>query len=163
MPLHLVRIDEGVPVAWTLTPLAQAAAGVSRELAAGGLMLGGGLANALAVPLGPVELALGNALTYYRGIPVEDVGGYDFETEVDQLLARSGARLDWDVSSWLTLEGGASLTNFLTSGAAVPNYLTPFAGLKLSAGGVELGLGYAADLGDDYTAHNAKLNLQLAF
>ncbi len=163
LPLRLVGGQEGVRVAWSLTPLLQAAAGVSRELAAGGLVLGGGVANALAIPLGPVELALGNALTYYRGVPLEDVGGYDFETEVNQLLARSGARLGWDVARQLRVEGGASLSNFLTSDAAVPHFVTPFAAMRLRAGRAQLGLEYAADVGDGYTAHSARLNLQLAF
>jgi hypothetical protein len=133
-------------------------------MAAGGLLVGGGLVSALSYQIGCFELLMGNELVYYEGIPVEDVGGYDFRTDLSQLVTKNGLKLSWRVSRFVELDAGSSFTNFLTSAAAVDFYATPGVGIGVRAGRhADLRLGYEADLGDDYTAHSASLEIGIRF
>jgi len=141
----------------------QSAAGASIELAAGGLFVGGGGVNTLAVELGLFELSLANELVYYSGIPIDNIQGYDFDTELDQLITKNGVKLGAHLGVF-SIDAGASFTNFLTSDAAVDFYATPFVGVGVSLGGFAvLRLGYEADLGQDYTAHSGRLKLDFHF
>ena len=111
----------------------QSAAGVSIDLAAGGLLIGGGGVNTLALQLGMFELSLANELAYYSGLPIDDISGYDFDTELDQLIMKNGLKVGVHLGIFY-LDAGSAFTNFLTSDAAVDFYATPFAGVGLALG-----------------------------
>ena len=163
IPIAILRPDEGSPIYWAITPFVQSAAGASIDLAAGGLFVGGGGVNTLAVELGLFELSLANELVYYSGIPIDNIQGYDFDTELDQLITKNGVKLGAHLGVF-SIDAGASFTNFLTSDAAVDFYATPFVGVGVSLGGFAvLRLGYEADLGQDYTAHSGRLKLDFHF
>lgn len=169
LPILLRRPGSGdpLPLSWQLTPFVQSGAGVSLDLAAGGLFMGGGAVSSLALQLGPVELTLADELVYYGGIPIDDIDGYDFDTRLDQLVTRNGLKLGFHPLDLVFVDAGLSLTDFLTSDAAVDDYASPFAGVGVLLGGIaELRVGYEADLGisgQDYTAHSVRATLDFQF
>ncbi len=163
IPIAILRPDAGSQLYWAITPFVQSAAGASIDLAAGGLFVGGGGVNTLALELGQLELSLANELVYYSGIPIDDIQGYDFDTQLDQLITKNGVKLGAYLGVF-QFDAGASFTNFLTSDAAVDFYATPFVGVGVELGGVAtLRLGYEADLGQGYTAHAGRLKLDFHF
>jgi len=163
LPIAILRPDQASHLYWAITPFVQSAAGASIDLAAGGLMIGGGGVNSLALQLGRLELSLANQLVYYRGLPIDDIQGYDFDTELDQLILKNGLKLGVHCGIFY-LDAGSAFTNFLTSDAAVDFYATPFAGVGLALGRwANLRLGYEADLGSGYTAHSGRLKLDFHF
>ena len=119
--------------------------------------------NTLALQLGMFELSLANQLAYYSGLPIHEIQGYDFDTELDQLLMKNGLKLGAFLGMFY-LDAGSAFTNFLTSDAAVDFYATPFAGVGLALGRwANLRVGYEADLGSGYTAHSGRLKLDFHF
>lgn len=163
VPIAILRPDEGSHLYWAITPFVQSAAGVSIDLASGGLMIGGGGVHTLALQLGLFEITLANQLAYYSGLPIHDVQGYDFDTELDQLILKNGLKLGVHLGVFY-LDAGSAFTNFLTSEAAVDFYATPFVGVGLALGDfANLRLGYEADLGSGYTAHSGRLKLDFHF
>ena len=147
LPIAILRPDEVSQLYWAITPFVQSAAGASIDLAAGGLVIGGGGVNTLALQLGMFELSLANQLAYYSGLPIDDIQGYDFDTELDQLILKNGLKLGVHLGVFY-LDAGSAFTNFLTSDAAVDFYATPFVGVGLALGRwANLRLGYEADLG----------------
>ena len=163
VPVRFHSPNAGVPIRWVLTPFLQAGLGVSLDLAAGGLMLGGGAVNSVSYNLGEFEFMIANELAYYGGLPVDEVGGYSLETNLDQLIMRNGGKVAYHFSDSSFVEGGLSVTNFLTSGAAVEVYATPFAGMSMKFGFVALRVGWESDLGDDYEAHIGKAEIAISF
>jgi len=165
LPLRLARPSEGRHLYWAVTPVLQAAAGVSPDAAAGGLFLGGGLVNSVALQVGPIELGMANELLYYGGLPIKDIDGYDFETNLDQLVMKNGLKAGFRPFELLYAEGGLVLTNFLLDNAAIDSYWTPFvsAGLRLGRF-VELRGTYEVDLArDDYRAQRGRIELGASF
>jgi hypothetical protein len=163
LPIAILRPDEECGLYWAITPFVQSAAGVSIDLAAGGLLIGGGGVNTLALQLGMFELSLANQLAYYSGLPINDIQGYDFDTELDQLVMKNGVKLGAYLGVFY-LDAGSAFTNFLTSDAAVDFYATPFAGVGVALGSwSNLRVGYEADLGSGYTAHVGRLKLDFHF
>jgi hypothetical protein len=163
LPITILRPDEGTRFFWAITPFVQSAAGASIDLAAGGLILGGGGVNTVALQLGIFELTLANQLAYYGGLPIDHIQGYDFDTELDQLILKNGLKLGVHLGIFY-LDAGSAFTNFLTSDAAVDFYATPFVGVGLALGRwANLRLGYEADLGSGYTAQSGRLKLDFHF
>jgi hypothetical protein len=163
LPIAILRPDEERHLYWAITPFVQSAAGVSIDLAAGGLLIGGGGVNTLALQLGMFELSLANELAYYSGLPIHHIQGYDFDTELDQLIMKNGLKVGGYLGVFY-LDAGSAFTNFLTSEAAVDFYASPFAGVGLALGRwANLRAGYEADLGSGYTAHSGRLKLDFHF
>jgi hypothetical protein len=163
LPIAILRPDDECGLYWAVTPFVQTAAGVSLDLAAGGLLIGGGGVNALALQLGMFEITLANELAYYSGLPIHEIGGYDFDTELDQLILKNGVKAGLHLGIFY-LDAGSAFTNFLTSEAAVDFYASPFAGVGLALGRwANLRVGYEADLGSGYTAHSGRLKLDFHF
>jgi hypothetical protein len=163
LPITIRHPDERIPVYWAITPFVQSAAGASIDLASGGLFLGGGGVNSVAVELGMFEVTVANQLAYYGGLPIDNIQGYDFDTRLDQLIAKNGLKLGMHLGQFY-LDAGSSFTGFLLSGAAVDFYATPFVGVGFSGfGRANLRLGYEADLGEDYVAHGGRVKLDFHF
>jgi hypothetical protein len=163
LPISILRPSEECGLYWGITPFFQTAAGVSVDLAAGGLLIGGGGVNTLAYQLGMFELSMANELAYYSGLPIDDIYGYEFDTELDQLVMKNGLKVGFYLGIFY-LDVGSAFTNFLTSDAAVDFYASPFAGIGLALGRwANLRVGYEADLGSGYTAHSGRLKLDFHF
>ncbi len=163
LPIAILRPDEECSLYWAITPFVQSVAGVSIDLAAGGLLIGGGGVNTLALQLGRFELSLANQLAYYSGLPIDNLRGYDFDTQLDQLILKNGVKLGAYLGVFY-LDAGSAFTNFLTSDAAVDFYATPFAGVGVALGSwANLRVAYEADLGSGYSAHSGRLKLDFHF
>jgi hypothetical protein len=163
LPISILRPSEDCGLYWGITPFVQSGAGVSIDAAAGGLLIGGGGVNTLALQLGMFELAMANELAYYSGLPIDDISGYDFDTELDQLVMKNGLKAGVHLGIFY-LDAGSAFTNFLTSDAAVDFYASPFAGVGLALGRwASFRVGYEADLGSGYTAHSGRLKLDFHF
>jgi hypothetical protein len=163
LPIYILRPDDERGLYWGITPFVQSAAGVSIDTAAGGLFVGGGGVNTLALQLGLFELTVANQLAYYGGVPIDDISGYDFDTELDQLVMKNGLKGGLHLGIFY-LDAGSAFTNFLTSDAAVDFYASPFAGVGLALGRwANFRVGYEADVGNDYTAHSGRLKLDFHF
>jgi hypothetical protein len=105
---------------------------------------------------------------YYGGIPLGEIEGISIETELDQWITRNGARLAMYPLGLerLSLEAGASLTNFLGTHAAVDWYVSPFVGIGVKAFDlVRMRIGWEADLSDesDYAVHTGRVDFGFEF
>jgi hypothetical protein len=164
VPITLKRPDRG-PTFWQITPFLQAAAGASKAAVAGGLFMGGGLVNALGYNRGPFEILMANEMAYYGGIPIDNLGGYDFETALSQLYFKNGLEGTWWIGAGFYADAGVHFTNFARDAAAVSWFVTPTVGVGWQAGRwMDLRLAYEADLDNkDYKAHSAQLKFDFLF
>jgi hypothetical protein len=159
--------DEVLPLVWQVTPFFQSGAGASVDLAAGGLFVGGGAVSSAALELGPIEVTLANELAYYHGIPVNNIKGYDFETELSQLVIKNGVKGAIHLLDMLFADASVTLTDFALGNAAVDDYVTPSVGAGVILGGIAtLRIGYEGDFdasGGDYEAHSLRATIDLQF
>lgn len=165
IPIRILRPTAGNDLYWAVTPMIQVAGGASKALAAGGLFVGGGLVNALALQRGMWEFGMANELAYYNGIPIDDIGGYDFDTDLNQLVMKNGLKVGIRPINLVYAEVGLTFTNFFLDEAAVSFFTTPFVsiGMRLSRY-FELRATYDADIAkDDYRTHRGRLELGLRF
>ena len=164
VPITLKRPDRGQTF-WQITPFLQAAAGASIDAAAGGLFMGGGLVNALGYNQGRFEILMANEMAYYGGIPVDNLGGYDFDVELSQLYFKNGLEGTWWMGAGFYADAGVHFTNFAVDAAAVSWFVTPTVGVGWQAGRwMDLRLAYEADLDNkDYKAHNLQVKLDFLF
>lgn len=167
IPITVLGPGEGHWVRWVLTPVVQSGAGASRDLLSGGFMVGGGGVSSLGLNFGPFELTIADELLYYGGVPLGEIGGIEIETELDQWITRNGAKLAFYPLGLerLSLELGASLTNFLGTHGAVDWYATPFAGVGVKLfNTLRMRVGWESDLGEhDYAAHTGRVDLGFEF
>jgi hypothetical protein len=165
LPITLLRSnsDRYAPadpsLSWTLTPYGFFDGSASEEFVAGGLMYGGGLASNLNIPLGPLTLTVGNAVSFYQGETVKAYG-YEFDNNVSQQILKNGVLLSWAPGRRdLVLDAGIVYSNFLND-AAVNDYWTPHAGLTLLFGPASgIRFGYAGDFADGFTSHGGNIEL----
>jgi hypothetical protein len=165
LPLTFLRPDDKSSWYWQLTPVIQAGAGFSKNLAAGGLIMGGGLVNGVAKQFDSFEVLMANEILYYGGIPTGDIGGYDFETDLSQLYFRNGVEATWYPGMGIYLDVGIHFSNFAIDDAAVNWYATPAVGFGWQAGRwMDIRVSYEPDLApDDYVAHTLQLKLDFLF
>lgn len=163
IPVSILVPNDRAPIRWVVTPFVQSGAGVALDLAAGGLMLGGGVVSSASYNLGAFEWMMANEIAYYGGIPIKNIGGYEFDTELDRLILRNGGKVAWHLARGAFVEAGISVTNFVVGDAAVDVYGTPFLGAGIALGFVHLRAGWESDLGDDYEAHIGKAEIALEF
>jgi hypothetical protein len=167
IPIRILRPGRGNPLRWMLTPLVQTGGGASRDTLSGGYMVGGGGVNSLGMNLGPLELTIANSIFYYGGIDLGEVEGISIDTELDQWITRNGAKFAIYPlgAERLWLEGGASLSNFLGTHAAIDWYASPFAAVGVKFFDLlRLRVGWESDFGDsDYAAHTARAEVGFEF
>ena len=167
IPIAVLGPGEGHWLRWVLTPVVQSGGGASRDTLAGGFMAGGGGVSSFGLNLGPVELTIADSIFYYGGIDLGEIEGISIETELDQWITRNGAKLAvYPIGKerfWL--EGGASLTNFLGTHAAVDWYASPFAGIGVKFFEVlRMRIGWESDFGEhDYAAHTGRADVGFEF
>jgi len=166
LPLSFKRPEPHLsPWYWQLTPFVQAAAGVSIDLAAGGLFMGGGLVNAIGFNKGSWEFLLSNEMAYYGGIPIDNIAGYDFATELSQLFFKNGLEGTWWIGAGFYADAGIHFTNFALDAAAVSWYATPTIGVGYQAGRwIDIRIAYEGDLStNSYRAHGIQFKLDFLF
>jgi hypothetical protein len=152
---------------WTVTPLVQAGGGASRDMLAGGFMVGGGAVSSFGWSLGPLELTIADEFLYYGGVPLGEIDGVRIETEIDQWITRNGVKMALYPfrHDWLSLEGGAKLTHFLGASAAVDSFATPFVGIGVKAFDlVRLRVSWEADFGEHgYAVYTGRAHVGFEF
>jgi hypothetical protein len=168
VPLLLVRAEgRDDPMRWTITPVVQAGGGASRDLLAGGFMVGGGAVSSFGWNLGPLELTVADEFVYYGGVPLGEIGGVRIDTEIDQWLTRNGVKMAVYPfrNDTLSIEGGAKLTHFLAARAAVDSFATPFVGVAVKAFDlVRLSLSWEADFGEHgYAVYTGRAHVGCEF
>ncbi len=163
IPITLFSPSTDIPFRWALTPFLQVGLGLAVDLAAGGLMGGAGIVSSASYNHENFEFVAASEIAFYNGLPVEELGGYDLDTELDQLILRSGGKVVYHHDRGSFVEAGVSVTSFVWSEAAVDVYGTPFAGGGFQLGDVLLRLGWESDVGDDYEAHVGKAELSYEF
>jgi len=143
----------------------QAGAGASKNLVAGGLVMAGGLVNGVAKQFDSVEVLMANEIMYYGGIPLNNIAGYDFRTDLSQLYFRNGVEATWHPGMGLYIDAGVHFSNFAIDDAAVNWYATPAIGIGWQAGRwFDFRASYEPDLGpDDYVAHTLHLKFDFLF
>ncbi len=162
LPLTMKRPDEGNTF-WQLTPFVQAAGGASLDFAAGGLVGGGGLVSALGRRQGSFDLFLSNEIAYYSGLPLNNIGGYDFPTSLAQVYVKNGLDVAWSMGAGFYTDFGLHLTNFRLDEAAVSWFATPGLGFGWRALGlIDARVAYEADLGSpNYQSNRLQIRLNL--
>jgi hypothetical protein len=165
LPLTFLRPSEKSSWYWQLTPVVQAGAGASKNVLAGGLIMGGGLVNGVAKQFDSFEVLMANEIMYYGGIPVGNIGGYDFETDVSQLYFRNGIEATWYPGLGIYVDAGVHFSNFAIDDAYVNWYATPAVGLGWQAGRwFDFRASYEPDIGpNDYVAHTLHLKFDFLF
>jgi hypothetical protein len=163
VPVRIVAPTETNPVNWQLTPSAVVAVGASYDMAAGGIIWGGGLTSALSYDITRrLTIAMANQITVYEGQPLR-YGDYKFDPGISQQILKNGLKLTQGLGETFYLYAGASYTNFLQD-AAVDNYWSPSAGAGLrTRAGTNLMLGYQGDFGSGYEAHMGRLSVHMPF
>jgi hypothetical protein len=167
IPIALVQPNDVNPVRWMITPVVQSGGGGSEDTLSGGFLVGGGGVSALGLNLGPFELTIADELLYYHGFDLGEIEDISINTELDQWITRNGGKLAFYPIGlerfWI--EGGASLTNFLGTSAAVDWYASPFAGIGFKLFDVlRMRLGWESDFGEhDYAAHTGRFDLGFEF
>ena len=117
---------------WQLTPAFLSGGSGSVDLAAGGLFYGGGITSSVSYRFDPFTVTMANHYSFFQGYPV-GVGGYHFDTEVNQQLLKNGFKVTYALNPGCGLEFGATYTNFLNA-SRVRNYWSPDGGIVFRLG-----------------------------
>jgi hypothetical protein len=167
IPITIFRPSDANPVRWAITPVAQWGGGGSEDTLSGGSAVGGGGVSSLGLNLGPFEVTIADELFYYGGVDLGKIEGISIDTELDQWITRNGTKLAFYPlgAERFWIEGGASLTNFLATNAAVDWYASPFAGVGVKIFDLlRMRIGWESDFGDHgYRAHTGRADLGFEF
>jgi hypothetical protein len=162
LPITIINTEEdGTGFGWRVTPFGLGAVNGSEDLASGGLLLGGGLANVFHLGIGALMFNFGSQLAYFDGTDV-GWGDYEFQTDVDQPVLTNGIRVAF-MPDILFVDAGVSYTSFLDD-AAVEDFVTPTVGIGArwsQYSGIRIG--YTGDFGDDYTTHGGNVLLYFSY
>ena len=159
MPITIVNA-RGNGLIWQITPFASGGAVGSVDLAAGGVLMGGGATNMLALKAGALTFVMGNQISYYGGTRIRGKD-WRFETDVNQPILKNGGKVVWNINEGFYVDAGVTYTNFLHD-AAIPDYWSPTAGVGVRFGrNRESGLrvGYSGDYGHGYKASGGDVEL----
>jgi len=166
LPITLVPL-RGRPLRWAVTPVVQTGGGASRDMLAGGFLVGGGAVNSFGWNLGPLELTVADEFVYYGGVPLGEIGGVRIETELDRWITRNGIKMALHPPGfeWLSIEGGAAFMHFLGGGAKVDSSASPFVGVGVKPLDLlRLRVGWESDFGEHgYAVHTGRVDLGLEF
>ncbi len=143
---------------WQVTPAAHAALVGSQDLVSGGLIYGGQLDNSLGANLGSgLTVTLADEAGYFHGADV-DLGGYDFNTRLDQWQFKNGLQVQKSFGG-LFLDASATWTDFLHA-TFVDGYFTPQAGVGVKFNAhCGLRVGYTGNFGTGYNTNGGNVLL----
>ena len=143
---------------WQLTPAAHAGLVGSQDLVSGGLIYGGQLDSSFGTYLGHgFTVTLADEAGYFHGADL-DIGGYDFNTRLDQWQFKNGLQVQKNFAG-LFLDASATWTNFLHH-VFVDGYFTPQAGVGVKFNGhCGLRVGYTGNFGTGYNTNGGNVLL----
>jgi hypothetical protein len=144
---------------WQVTPAIHGGAAGSQDFVSGGILYGAQATSSFGVHLGGFEVTLADQFGYYHGANV-DIGGYHFNTNVDQAICKNGLQMS---KSWgnFFLDGSGTWTNFLND-AYVKGYFTPEVGIGFKFGANNdcgLRVGYTGNFGNRYNTNGGDILL----
>jgi hypothetical protein len=162
MPWTIVHRTPENPFNLRVAPFGTLALSGSLDLVAGGIFAGGGVLGSTSVQLGGLTVTAAGQIAWYESITLR-YEGYEFDPGVSQQVAKAGVKVSQDIGEDFYVYGSYVFTSYLQS-AAVDQWHTPGAGLGWrTASGLNLAVGYSADLADGYRSHNLRATLQLPF
>lgn len=164
VPIRIVLPEGKTGVLWQLTPFLSAGASGSEDIGAGGLIVGGGLANHVGWRITErFTLAMGNQVSFYRGREIEFGDDFKLDPGVEQTMLKNGLRGSFGLDDRWAIYGGVSYSNFLDD-AAIEDWWTPEVGVTFTnPSGSGFLVGLTGDFGDDYSSLGARAVLKLAF
>jgi hypothetical protein len=164
VPIRIVLPEGKTGLLWQVTPFLSAGASGSEDIAAGGLIVGGGVANHLGWRITErFTLAMANQISFYRGREVEWGDDFELDPGVEQAMLKNGVRASLGLDDRWALYGGVSLSNFLDD-AAIDDWWTPEIGATFTMpSGSGFLFGLTGDIGDDYSALGARFIWKMSF
>ena len=158
LPVLLIPSQGNRSFSWQVTPAFLTGGSGSVELAAGGLFYGGGITSSLSYHLDPLTITLADHYSYFQGYPV-GVGGYHFDTDVNQQIVKNGLKVTYALNPNLGIDAGCSYTDFLNA-AKVRGYYSPVAGVTLRLGdNGGLRIGYRGDYSSGFRGTSGIIDL----
>lgn len=163
LPLRLALPTDNSALTWQVTPFFNIGGSGSEDIGAGGLVLGGGLANMVSWELTRRwTLTMANQYSFYEGEKLS-FDDFDIDPGVSQSMLKNGVRATYRMNDNWYVYGGAAYTNFLDD-AAIDGWISPAAGVGYSTfAGTSIQAGFSGDFGDDWTSYGGRLALHLAF
>lgn len=163
MPIKAIAKSKGSSWFWQVAPSIGVTASGSKDFAAGGLLVNGGLNSLLSHDFGPVTLSLGTHFSGHEGVPLT-ISSYRFDPGVSQYILKNGLKLDVPFGRRWVFDVYAIHTKFIKA-AAVNQYATVGGEIgyrllgrsdaaKKKNGYIKVGV--YADLGKDFTSAHAQ-------
>jgi hypothetical protein len=162
LPITIIPDGNSDGLFWQVTPWATVAGGFSPDLAAGGLVDGGGGTSSLNLRTGGFVWTLADQYSRQSGLPIH-VQDYHYDTSANQALVSNGLKVTYNFSSAFFVDGGAAYTDVLDS-ARVKDYLTMTAGLGFHLGAHSgISVNYDGDYGHTYKDYGGDVDLWWSF
>jgi hypothetical protein len=164
LPVTIIN-NSGNGISWQITPWGFGGLSASYDQAAGGILVGGGGTNSLALHLGTFTFTLGDQIDYNGNVNVR-VNGYNFDTVINQWILKNGLDGQFRIPGTpVFIDGGFSYSNFLHH-AAVTDYWTPEAGVGLAFGpgnSCSFRVGFSGDYARNYNNTGGEVTLVLVY
>jgi hypothetical protein len=162
MPWTIIHRTPENPFNLRVAPFGTLALSGSLDLVAGGIFAGGGVLGSTSVQLGGLTITAAGQIAWYESISLR-YEGYEFDPGVSQQVAKVGVKLTQDIGENFYVYASYVFTSYLQP-AAVDQWQTPGIGLGWRVpSGLNLTVGYSADLADGYQSQNLRATLQLPF
>ncbi len=170
---YMLGLQAGLPITilpdggsdgffWQVTPWGTVEGGFSPDLAAGGLLEGGGVTSSANYRLGSLVFTLADQFSRQTGLPIT-YQDYHYDTSANQGLVTNGAKATYNFSSAFFVDAGAAYTNVLER-AKVENYITATAGVGAHFGPHSgISLNYVGDYGHSYRDNGGSLDVWFSF
>jgi hypothetical protein len=161
LPINLIPARGGW-LTWTVTPAVQAGLGGSQDFVSGGLIYGAQIDSSLSANWAGFTLTLADSASYDHGADI-DIGGYDFNTHVNQWIFKNGLQLSKAFGSFF-VDASGTWTDFLHA-AYVPGYFSPELGCGFAFGpnrNCGLRIGFQGNYGEHYNTTGGTIMLFLS-
>ncbi len=164
IPIHIMNSSGRGDWGWKVAPIGGVNFVGSEDMGTGGMLLHGGIGNAVSYDFDRFRLMVLSQCSYHTSMSFS-LGGYDFDPGVNSMILKNGLRASIPISRSWALEPYATYTTFLDS-AAIDQYITLgidgfyFFGGRGGNPPKHLGhlrAGAYTDLADDYTSFSFRV------
>ncbi len=159
LPVCVIPANKDNGLSWQVTPAGHAALVGSQDLVNGGLVYGAQIDSSFSVTTSGFTFTLADEAGWFHGASL-DIGGYDFNTPVDQYLFKNGLQVTKSFGD-LFLDASGTWSNFLHD-TYVNGYFTPQIGIGFKFGRHNengLRIGYTGNFGDHYSTNGGNIML----
>ncbi len=162
VPIRVISPSFDNPLGLTLTPFGTLAGSASVDLVAGGLIGGGGLLGTVTLDSPQARVSFSSQLSFHEGITLR-YQGYKFDPGVSQQIWKNGVKATANIGENFYVYGTATFTQFLQN-ATLDGYWSPGAGIGYrTPSGFNVSIGYSGDIGDGYSADQARFTFQVPY